>query len=79
MRQQLIREGKEPIYQNLPIHERMMIDTSGQDQEEEENEDLNTTNYEKDIADDDIEEARQVIFGFVVKVESSREKLFENL
>ena len=57
----------------------MMIDTSGQDQEEEENEDLNTTNYEKDIADDDIEEARQVIFGFVVKVESSREKLFENL
>ena len=75
MRQQLIREGKEPIYQNLPIHERMMIDTSGQDQdEEEENEDLNTTNYEKDIADDDIEEARQVIFGVVVKIASSREK-----
>ncbi len=61
MRQQLIREGKEPIYQNLPIHERMMIDNSGQDQEEDENEDLNTTNYEKDIADDDIEETRQVI------------------
>jgi len=61
LRQQLIREGKEPIYQNLPIHERMMIDNSGQDQEEDENEDLNTTNYEKDIADDDIEETRQVI------------------
>ena len=39
LRQQLIREGKEPIYQNLPIHERLLIHENSdlaQDQGEEE-------------------------------------------
>ena len=61
MRQQLIREGKEPIYQNLPIHERMMItndDNENDDDLIENEEDLNTTNYEKDFPDDEVDEQR---------------------
>jgi hypothetical protein len=62
LRQQLIREGKEPIYQNLPIHERMLISNDDNENDEivneNDDEDLNTTNYEKDFPDDDAEEPR---------------------
>ena len=66
LRQQLIREGKEPIYQNLPIHERMLISNDDNENDEvineNDDEDLNTTNYEKDFPDDDAEEPRLTIF-----------------
>lgn len=55
MRQQLTLEGKEPIYQNLPAHDRLMMDN---DANEDDDDELNTTTYEKDITEEDSIEKR---------------------
>lgn len=61
LRQQLNLEGKEPIYQNLPAHDRIMMDnlaSAENDDNVDDEDELNTTTYEKDITEEDSIEKR---------------------
>ena len=59
LRQQLQRDGKEPIYQNLPAHDRMLVESVDSATINDVDDDVdvlnttNTTNYEKDITEDE--------------------------